>query len=1594
MEEALYRDVLDVIVDLRAALKKSLANYDSFNQRSGLATPSTSLGVVHEQGPGLSTQLGMAVTTLEKVLNGMCAQFTVPPAIGSLLTRKLGDVMESAHHLQPLLGATTPYRVGHSLLASSHIAKQSGFPGSNESEKDRRQIVRAHQVFKRTTRNLEDAQRLLRIAYPHISFCRSPSPVLSQKHKLSNFSSSTATTKSPNDSIYTSSHFEPPLQTGTILRMASLLHDVGTAADDTAGPEDSANANTSLYTASHDALQPLRALGIDGVGEASGRLSDSITSHPQNRSQTREYDGRCDHSDSYNLGNADALWFYDSEPIEVLTSADAVHAISSNSELGTPSQTTVRSYQNPPFPSQLSSSTLPSGLPPRSPRHEALTSSLSRSSTANSCDEQAAQTTSPHIHRMTGTLWNGILAGSRDKLSWAFVQDILELFNYGEPQPQLQPDDMYDLRFSFGEAKTLYIRFMLRHSPSLTASDIDLRIGVFSFPEVTALYEAHAKQQKLARTAPAALRDADQNHTSTTTGGAPPRSKRVSFLDEALMHAAPSHLTSLHAAKGTPPPLPVPRNGSSSPVTTSLPAATSPQSVPAAEGIADSTLSGPSQRPDNTLTPLKTFLQSAPGAHHYRFCIPGLHWEHVIGVITEAGFRAMLTEELAEATCTFTSCIQCVTFSDGNLIVDIDIHPPSGGPTRAEIDETCQTLDFPNLRRVYTNLCMRDGLDPKTVTTLPDAAAGSLDMGRTPTAMHLVLPDRALLDQEEDAEAHEGTVSSVVARCIPRVMSPTNSPTLHTLSRVTAVNPSERLVANADDVAVHNTLDRSADSTAPNIAALLISRKKQQLPRSSAAYCGGGTAPAITTRRSPSVQATRFTPTPTTCSSTVPTNTITPASEILTSVTPPAVVTVVSTEQHSQDEITVKESASLHPLSMVHDVPTAVVRVGNNHVGAYTDEEVIPESMQGTTPPSYGLVDDQTTTDTSAVSEALHDTPPCPRDNLASSVASTPPTREFPTGSLRTSLMPTPLSAPPPQPTPRHTRVAAPSGKKPWSSSAPKKAAARSATIEPHVRLTTSTPCVVEKMPPSSARGESSPRRVPPPTPEPQPHRTTAAAAAARPKALQADCRRQRHHGGPAPLSPRAAAATNEAIEASVGRGSGVYRRSTPSAAPPRDAASAKPVTATHDSAPLTARKQNTASTKAAPKPFTTGWAASVPSKVGVAAPVKPTVNGHPMHRSHSSPVTEDKTHRLSAGGSTRCQSIDWDRDASAVSLTKPTTKRTAPSCAVLTTISTAGAAVPPVESNSAPVTPHASHVLESPPITPLTPDKKEDEAGTLGLAINEGEGALTVGRGVSGLAQAAGFQHGDVLRTVNGKIIRSRDDLLATLAMSSQPVAFVTVMSPSGEVVTRRLHLNADATRSSSLMRARVTAPTTAYRTHPHEASGSHVQRVRAGANNSETRSSVAKYVELSVPWQIDPQLCANGTVAPSTEAAATEGPPQPLLYHFASRTHAPTSTVGALHSGRSNTPATRSQTPTVANAGVISNILERMERTASSRSRVCSRSLAEMPTVVNSGRRSGSAGIQKCRDRQSLASPRNFFQNGAVVGYICSPRFSTEDV
>lgn len=151
---------------------------------------------------------------------------------------------------------------------------------------------------------------------------------------------------------------------------------------------------------------------------------------------------------------------------------------------------------------------LPPGLPPRSPRNpEALSASVSQpggqrpplapsasaSLTSFAPPARNVWVTSTHSQRLPGELWANILAAKRRVMEEVLRDDVVDLFNYGEEEIVLHRDDVTDIRFNVIDAY-LYVRFELEHRRSLTESEINLRLGLCSYPLMTGLYEEYFQE--------------------------------------------------------------------------------------------------------------------------------------------------------------------------------------------------------------------------------------------------------------------------------------------------------------------------------------------------------------------------------------------------------------------------------------------------------------------------------------------------------------------------------------------------------------------------------------------------------------------------------------------------------------------------------------------------------------------------------------------------------------------------------------------------------------------------------------------------------------------------------------------------------------------------------------------------------------------------------------------------------------------------------------------------------------------------------------------------------------------------------------------
>jgi hypothetical protein len=152
---------------------------------------------------------------------------------------------------------------------------------------------------------------------------------------------------------------------------------------------------------------------------------------------------------------------------------------------------------------------LPAGLPPRSPRlpetlpvpHSiasgqrpplAPTSSTSTSLSIGAAPPPTRNVwvTTSHWQRLPGELWGDILATNRAEMTNVLREDVIDLFNYGEEEPVLHLDDVTDVNFRFAD-QHLHIRFDLEHLRSLTESEVNLRLGLCSYPLMTGLYEEY-----------------------------------------------------------------------------------------------------------------------------------------------------------------------------------------------------------------------------------------------------------------------------------------------------------------------------------------------------------------------------------------------------------------------------------------------------------------------------------------------------------------------------------------------------------------------------------------------------------------------------------------------------------------------------------------------------------------------------------------------------------------------------------------------------------------------------------------------------------------------------------------------------------------------------------------------------------------------------------------------------------------------------------------------------------------------------------------------------------------------------------------------
>lgn len=140
---------------------------------------------------------------------------------------------------------------------------------------------------------------------------------------------------------------------------------------------------------------------------------------------------------------------------------------------------------------------VPMGLPPRSPRqHEEQRLSLScasapmgqHSSLPLPRGDPDARVVTRHMQRLPGELWATILASHRAEMEDVVREDVVDFFNYGEAVPVLRNEGVCDVHFTVVDTH-LYIRVKLEHAQALTEAEINLRLGLCSFPLMTALYE-------------------------------------------------------------------------------------------------------------------------------------------------------------------------------------------------------------------------------------------------------------------------------------------------------------------------------------------------------------------------------------------------------------------------------------------------------------------------------------------------------------------------------------------------------------------------------------------------------------------------------------------------------------------------------------------------------------------------------------------------------------------------------------------------------------------------------------------------------------------------------------------------------------------------------------------------------------------------------------------------------------------------------------------------------------------------------------------------------------------------------------------------
>ncbi|KPI89981.1 hypothetical protein ABL78_0949 [Leptomonas seymouri] len=145
---------------------------------------------------------------------------------------------------------------------------------------------------------------------------------------------------------------------------------------------------------------------------------------------------------------------------------------------------------------------LPAGLPPRSPRQADVLPfqasvvggqrpPLAPTPSSSCClltPTRNVWVTTTHSQRLPGELWGDIVKANRNAVEEVWREDVIDLFNYGEPEPVLFLDDVTDIRFNFVDGH-LYIRFDLEHQRSLNESEINLRLSLCSYPFMTGLYE-------------------------------------------------------------------------------------------------------------------------------------------------------------------------------------------------------------------------------------------------------------------------------------------------------------------------------------------------------------------------------------------------------------------------------------------------------------------------------------------------------------------------------------------------------------------------------------------------------------------------------------------------------------------------------------------------------------------------------------------------------------------------------------------------------------------------------------------------------------------------------------------------------------------------------------------------------------------------------------------------------------------------------------------------------------------------------------------------------------------------------------------------